>query len=146
MASTSEIKVAPTTCILYKLPPEIREMVFIQAAFHFFEEQPKYRELRYHPDYESSNWMRLLEADARPTKGDLKDNRIPDFERALFGDKLLYIECLEARLSISTLLLFPSAPKSYKTRDEGVVTYPVFGQDIPFRLLDSIRYIRYQTW
>ena len=143
MASISEIRVVPTTCTLYKLPPELREMVFIQAAFHFFEEQPKLQELAFYPNCEGVSWTRLLQPDAWPTKNEMTDSRIPELERALFGEKALYIECVEARLSLSILRL----SRYYKTRDgQCEVIYPKFGRDIPFRVLDSIRHVKYAAW
>jgi len=146
MASISESSAVPPTCILYKLPPEIREMVFTQAAYHFFEEKPKFQQLRCHPDYGFVRWARLLETDAQPTEEDLNDNSIPELERALLGDKNLYLECVKARLSLSTLKLWPSTPKSYETRDEGNVRYPIFGKDISFQLLNSIQCFTYHAW
>jgi hypothetical protein len=141
MASTTNTKTAPSKCILHGLPPEIREMVFIQAAFVFFEVRPHCRWLLQKPGV--PGWKVLL---LMGNLGQLEihlENDVPELERALFGEKSLYAQCVEARLSVSTLMLYPSA---FRIEGEGEVTYPLFGREIPLRVLESIRLIRYATW
>jgi len=123
-------------CTLYRLPPEIREMIFIQAAFLFFEERPANRWLMFSPGMATPGWDVLQLMGERAISSD--DSFCAKLERALFGETKLYNECVEARLSISTLVMFHS--------DLNSSHYPIFGREVPTRALKSIRHIKYFTW
>lgn len=134
-----------TACVFSKLPAEVRKMIFIQAAHNFFDEQPKRQVLLYDPYRGLSlndTWMELLNSDKFPWRKELEAKSIPSLERALVGDRSLFIECLGARLSVSTLMMVESVTDP----EQGEINYSVLGQDIPFRALASIRHIRYFVW
>jgi len=62
-------------------------------------------------------------------------------ERALLNHKQLYYECIQARLSVSVLVI-----KAGEEDEETGLIHPVFGQEMPLYLLDYFRHIRYQAW
>jgi hypothetical protein len=147
MASTTSTKAPPSKCILYKLPPEIRQLIFIQASFNFFEERPENQWLSFKPGQSEPSWvvLQLMRSANLPRSQSVYDQYWSEFERGLFAERELYAECVDARLSISILVLRPSASKAGLEVD-GEVTYPIFGREIPQRVLKSIRCIKYHTW
>jgi hypothetical protein len=142
--STAKMSKTPTKnseCVFYKykVPYEIRRLIFIQAAYNFFNEKDPWvmnlQELEYPPP--RIDWTKQLEADARPAD----DKSLPNLERALLHDKVLYFECMQARLSVSVLAIDAIIVK----RPAGV-SHPAFGKNIPLHLLDHFSHIRYRAW
>jgi hypothetical protein len=141
---TEAAKANKTKCSLYKLHPEIRRQIFILSAHHFLEVERDLRpglgrdmhELRY-PDL-VFDWDPLLYPEAY--QGHKSPKGLSNLELVFYGrENELYFESFQARLSFSKLVFVP--PQA-ETHDK--VSYPSFGNELPYWVLDSVRHLRYE--
>jgi len=128
-------------CCLHKLPPELRWLVFIQAAEHTIYGDGVSRRISY--PSENYDLGKLLDASAEEIEGHIKG--LTALETALLRrHKDLYFECLHARLSVSALRLFPIHDQCPQSSSTYTIDYPIFGRDIPLCLLKNVRDVVYE--
>jgi hypothetical protein len=128
-------------CYLHMLPPELRRCIFIQAAEDSFEVSASNRHIYLPHSYYDLG--KLLDASVEETDGYI--NGLTRLETALLRDhKDLYFECLDARLSLSTLFLSPNHHLCPQKSVLYALVYPIFGKDIPYCLVESVRNVVYE--
>jgi hypothetical protein len=138
-------------CSLYKLPPEIRKMIFTCIGYNSITEPKwnsrikKYLYLCNSPYYfhrwhhnSAGSWAILLNPSSSGSET-YNGGGLTPFEFVLFqSEKSLYLECFQTRLSLSTLVLPPILLTYGKTRSA-----QRFKIDIILPLLAHIRHVRY---
>lgn len=124
------------------LPPELCRCIFIQATKDSFEVSGPNSHIHYpHSNYDLG---KLLDASVEEVDGHFKG--LTRLETALLRDhKDLYFECLDARLSLSTLFLPPIQNLCPQNSVMHTLVYPIFGKDIPYYLIESVRDVVYET-
>lgn len=92
--ATSSVKSA---CTLYKLPPEIRELVFIHAIKDAFDAE----------DWCPSAWSMDEDGSNHGIGANWEFSDLPPLERALVPERMIYREIFGLRIKMSTVSMSP---------------------------------------
>jgi hypothetical protein len=93
-------------CVLHKVPPEVRKMIFNDVLDDFLKKFPDRGNISYKPT-QSGDVVRGEHSSYHHLFAGLPGDQLPAIEQALFPEPKLHDEFVLARLGRSTLVLIP---------------------------------------